>query len=69
MEREKEVLLRLGKDALVRVNGTLLTDYVVARDYDDETKSWGYAGKYYSASTGNELENLECLAKASQYLL
>ena len=64
---EKEVLLRVGKDALVRIKKKYLTDYVVARNYNEESGSWGH-GVYFSADSDSEIDNARCLMSASEYL-
>ena len=64
---EKEVLLRVGKDALVRIKKKYLTDYVVARNYNEESGSWGH-GVYFSADSDNAIANVKCLMEASEYL-
>lgn len=64
---EKEVLLRVGKDALVRIKKKYLTDYVVARNYNEESGSWGH-GVYFSADSDNAIANVKRLMEASEYL-
>jgi hypothetical protein len=65
--REKQVLLQVGRYALVVMEGTFITDYVVACGYNPETQSWGQ-GLYYSADANDAEDKAYCLKNAAECL-
>ena len=63
---EREILLVVGRYALVINRNKYLTDYIVASGYNTDSQDWG-SGTYFSASTNSQMENAECLMKATEY--
>jgi hypothetical protein len=63
----REVLLRVGTYALIKIEGELLTNYVVASYYNEEDGTWAY-GHYFNATTHYESDNVFALMEASEYL-
>lgn len=65
--RRRTVLFEYGNDAIVKIEGKYLTDYVVARGFHGIDKDWNH-GVYFSATAGDKENELACYMWAIEYL-
>lgn len=65
--RQRTILFEYGNDAVIKIEGKYITDYVVARGFYGIDKDWDH-GVYFSATAGDKENELACYMWAIEYL-